>query len=231
VRLLNKVRDPAEREWYVRATMEHDWSRNVLLYHIESGLYSRQGQAQTNFQRTLPAPQSDLAQELIKDPYNFEFLGLPEETKERDLHRALLTHLREFLGELGVGFAFVGSEYHLSVAGEDFYIDLLFYHLTLRAFVVIELKMTDFKPEYTGKVNFYLSAVDDQLRHADDRPSIGIILCRAKNRVIVEYSLRDVSKPIGVSQHQLAQALPDNLKGQLPTVEQFEAELSEEEER
>jgi predicted nuclease of restriction endonuclease-like (RecB) superfamily len=175
VRLLETVKDPTRREWYARQTIQHGWSRNVLVHQIESNLYERQGKALTNFSRTLPAPQSELAQQLIKDPYNFDFLALSPDLLERDLERGLLDHLRSLILELGKGFAFVGSQYHLDVGGQDFYLDLLFYHLRLRCFVVFDLKIEEFEPEFSGKMNFYLSAVDDQLRHADDQPSIGII--------------------------------------------------------
>ncbi|GAC1502774.1 MAG: hypothetical protein NVS2B14_15410 [Chamaesiphon sp.] len=161
----------------------------------------------------------------MKDPYTFDFLSLGEDAKERDLERALIDHIRDFLLELGVGFAFVGSQYHLEVGGDDFYLDLLFYHLSLRCFVVIDLKMSEFRPEFSGKMNFYLSAVDDLLRHPDDQPSIGLILCKSKNQVIAEYALRDMNKPIGVSAYQLMKALPEQLKGSLPTIEELEAEL------
>ncbi|BAY44671.1 hypothetical protein SAMD00079811_22720 [Scytonema sp. HK-05] len=223
--LIDKVKDSAEREWYIRQTIQQGWSRNVLVHQIESGLYHRQGKSITNFERTLPKPQSELAQEIIKDPYNFDFLSLGEAAQERDLEKALINHIRDFLLELGVGFAFVGSQYHLEVGGEDFYIDLLFYHLRLRCFVVIDLKIEEFKPEFSGKMNFYVSAVDDLLRHLNDEPSIGMILCKSRNKTIVEYALRDMNKPIGVSTYQLRQALPENLQGSLPTVEQLEAEL------
>ena len=227
VRILDAISDPAEREWYMRQTVEHGWSRNVLVHQIESGLYRRQGKALTNFTRALPSPQSELAQQLLKDPYNFDFLTIGENALERDLERGLLEHIRQFLLELGVGFAFVGSQYHLEVGGNDFYLDLLFYHLRLRCFVVIDLKVSEFQPEFAGKMNFYLSAVDDILRHPDDQPSIGIILCKTKNKVIVEYTLRDTQKPMGVSTYQLTESLPKQLEGSLPTVEEFEAELSE----
>jgi len=226
VRILDQVRDPQEREWYIRQTIQHGWSRAVLELQIESNLYRRQGKATTNFERTLPAPQSDLAQQLLKDPYNFDFLTLGEEARERDLERGLVEHIREFLLELGVGFAFVGSQYHMEIGGQDFYLDLLFYHLRLRAYVVIELKITAFKPEYAGKMNFYLSAVDDLLKHEQDQPSIGIILCKTKNKVVAEYALRDTRKPIGVSSFQLTESLPKKLQGSLPTIEELEAELS-----
>ena len=188
--LLDKVKRPEERVWYIRQNISHGWSRSVLIHQIESGLYERQGRALVNFDRTLPAPQSELARQILKDPYNFDFLTLGKEAQERDLEEALLSHLREFLLELGVGFAFVGSQYHLEVGDQDFYIDLLFYHLNLRCYVVIDLKISEFQPEFAGKMNFYLSAVDELLRHAEDGPSIGIVLCKEKNRVIVEYALK-----------------------------------------
>src|SRR5271157_4045555 len=184
--LLDQVKNPVERLWYAHAAVENGWSRSVLVHWVESDLYQRQGKAQTNFEKTLPALQSDLARETLKDPYNFEFLTLLKEAEEQELERGLVAHIRQFLLELGAGFSFVGQQVHLEVGGEDFYIDLLFYHLKLRAYVVIDLKMTPFKPEYAGKINFYLSAVDDLLRHPDDKPSIGIILCKAKNKVIAE---------------------------------------------
>lgn len=228
--LLDKVKSQDERLWYIRAAIQNGWSRNVLVMQIEGGLYRRQGKALTNFQATLPKPQSDLAQQLIKDPYNFDFLTLAAEAQERDLERGLLAHLRQFLIELGVGFAFVGSQVPLEVGGEDFKIDLLFYHLKLRCFVVIDLKMTPFKPEYAGKMNFYLSAVDDMLRHPDDQPSIGLILCKTKNRIIAEYALRNTTTPMGISEFRHLEKLPEQLKGTLPTIEEIEAELAEPEE-
>jgi predicted nuclease of restriction endonuclease-like (RecB) superfamily len=223
--ILDKVKNNFEREWYVQKTIENGWSRNILVHQIESGLYHRQGKATTNFENTLPKPQSELAQQLLKDPYNFDFLSLGKEALERDLEKALIKHIRDFLLELGVGFAFVGSQYHLEVGNQDFYIDLLFYHLHLRCYVVIDLKIEDFKPEFSGKMSFYVSAVDDLLRHPDDRPTIGIILCKTKNQTIVEYALREMNKPIGVSTYQLRDTLPEQLQGSLPTIEQLEAEL------
>ena len=220
--IVDKVKDPTERLWYIQQTIQHGWSRNVLVHQIESGLYHRQGKAITNFERTLPLPQSELAQNLLKDPYTFDFLSLGEDALERDLERALIDHIRDFLLELGVGFAFVGSQYHIEVGGQDFYLDLLFYHLRLRCYVVIDLKTSDFQPEFSGKMNFYLSAVDDLLRHPDDQPSIGLILCKSKNQAIAEYALRDMSKPIGVSAYQLQEALPEQMKGSLPTIEELE---------
>jgi predicted nuclease of restriction endonuclease-like (RecB) superfamily len=194
--------------------------------HIETILYRRQGKAITNFQATIPSPQSDLAQQLLKDPYNFDFLTLTQEAHERDLERGLLAHIRQFLVELGKGFAFVGSQVPLEVGGEDFQLDLLFYHLKLRRFIVIDLKMTTFKPEYAGKMNFYLSAVDDLLRHSDDQPSIGLILCKSKNQVVAEYAVRDLLKPLGIAEFKYLEALPEQLKSTLPTIEELEAELA-----
>jgi predicted nuclease of restriction endonuclease-like (RecB) superfamily len=230
IRLLDLVKNCDERLWYAEQTVANGWSRNVLVMQIESGLYRRQGKALTNFEATLPAPQSDLAQQLIKDPYNFDFLTLATEAQERHLEQGLLAHLRQFLIELGVGFAFVGSQVPLEVGGEDFKIDLLFYHLKLRCFVVIDLKMRPFKPEYAGKMNFYLSAVDDLLRQPDDKPSIGLILCKAKNRIIAEYALRNTTAPMGISEFKHLEKLPEQLKGTLPTIEQIEAEFGEPEE-
>ncbi|MGJ4859547.1 YhcG family protein [Labrys sp. La1] len=225
LRLLDAVRAPETRAWYARQAIEHGWSRNVLSHQIDSNLFARQGSALTNFSHTLPAEQSELAQQILKDPYAFDFLSLGPQMQERDLERGLIEHLRLLILELGKGFAFVGSQYHLEVGGQDYYLDLLFYHLRLRCFVVIELKIEDFKPEFAGKMNFYLSAVDDQLRHQDDKPSIGIILCKGRNEVIVEYALRDSSKPMGVAQYLLSQALPPQLQGDLPTAEEFAREF------
>lgn len=230
VTLLDKVKSREEREWYARKAFEHGWSRNILVMQIESRLYQRQGKAITNFDRTLPPPQSDLAQQTLKDPYLFDFLGLGDEARERELERTLTAHITRFLLELGAGFSFVGRQIHLEVAGEDFYLDLLFYHLKLRCYVVIELKATDFKPEYAGKMNFYLSAVDDLLRHPGDEPTIGLVLCKNKKQLIVEYALRDSNKPIGVSEYLLTEILPHELEGSLPTIEQIEAELGADEE-
>jgi len=225
IKLLGSVRDGAERMFYVRQALEQGWSRNVFTHQIESGLYRRQGHALTNFQRTLPAPQSELAHQLIKDPYAFDFLAMTPEMQERDLERGLLDQLRLLILELGKGFAFVGSQYPLEVGDQDFRLDLLFYHLRLRCYVVIELKIEEFKPEFAGKMNFYLSAVDDQLRHADDQPSIGIILCKTRNEVIVEYALRDSNKPMGVATYTVSPALPSQLESALPTIDELAREL------
>ena len=225
VKLVESLKTPAERLWYARQAVEHGWSRNVLAHQIESGLHRRQGKALTNFARTLPPPQSDLAQELVKDPYSFDFLALGPAMSERELEQGLLEHLRSLILELGKGFAFVGSQHHLEVGGQDYYLDLLFYHLRLRCFVVVELKIEEFKPEFAGKMNFYLSAVDDQLRHESDGPSIGIILCKGKNEVIVEYALRDSTKPMGVAEYRLSAALPEPFQGELPTEAEFAQEF------
>ncbi|TAM10844.1 MAG: DUF1016 domain-containing protein [Nevskiaceae bacterium] len=225
VRLLDAVKTAPERTWYARQAIENGWSRNVLVHQIESGLFARQGSALTNFTRTLPAGQSELAQQILKDPYSFDFLSLGPKMLERDLERGLIEHLRALILELGKGFAFVGSQYHLEVVGQDYYLDLLFYHLRLRCFVVIELKIEDFKPEFAGKMNFYLSAVDDQLRHRDDQPTIGIILCKGRNEVVVEYSLRDTAKPMGVAQYKVSATLPSRLQRDLPTIEELGREF------
>lgn len=217
--VLDKVQDVEQRHWYIGATREHGWSRAVLVHQIESELYQRKGKALTNFQSTLPAPQSDLAQQLIKDPYNFEFLGLGRDISESQLEKALINRLKEFLIELGKGFSFVGQQYHLDVGGEDYYLDLLFYHLHLRCYIIIDLKVVPFTPEFAGKMNFYLSAVDDQLRHTYDQPSIGLILCKERNRLVVEYTLRDTTKPMGIATYRI---LPRKLKGELPSARQIE---------
>jgi predicted nuclease of restriction endonuclease-like (RecB) superfamily len=225
ITLLDKVADQRVRDWYIRQTIAQGWSRSVLVLQIEAGAHNRQGKALTNFAATLPSPQSDLARDVLKDPYNFDFLTLAGDAQEKHLQAGLLEHLREFLIELGVGFAFVGSRYHLEVGGKDYYLDLLFYHLKLRAFVVIELKVTEFEPEHLGKMNFYLSAVDEQLCHPADRPSIGLILCPVRNSIVVEYALRDTSKPIGVAGYTAGKSLPADVRDQLPSPERLEEEL------
>lgn len=230
IALLEKLDLPSDRVWYARKAIENGWSRNILIHQIDTRLHERLGAAQSNFARTLPAPQSELAQQLLKDPYTFDFLSLGEEAHERDLERALSEHLRAFLLELGIGFAFIGNQYHLEIGGQDFYLDLLFYHFRLHCFVVIDLKTGAFEPEDAGKMNFYLSGVDDRLRGESDQPAIGLILCREKNRVIVEYALRDLGKPIGVSAYELTRALPETLRGSLPTIEELEAALSPDQE-
>jgi len=228
--LLDKLKDPAQRDWYLRASIQHGWSRSVLVMQIETNAHKRLGQALTNFELQLPKPQSDLARESLKDPYRFDFLSLGAEAHEREIETALVQHITQFLLELGAGFAFVGRQVHLEVGGEDFYIDLLFYHLKLRAYVVIELKATNFKPEHTGQLGFYLSAVDAQVKAPDDAPTIGLLLCKSKNRIVAEYALRDTNKPMGIAEYQLAEALPKDLEANLPSIEQIERELGEPEE-
>lgn len=228
VYLLNLIKEPGERLFYAKKAIEHGWSRSVLVHQIELNLYRREGKAITNFKSKLPSPQSDLAQNTLKDPYIFDFLGIGDEAHERDVENALMRHMRKFLLELGAGFAFVGQQYHLEVGGDDFYIDLLFYHLKLRCFVVIELKADKFKPEHSGKMNFYFSVLDDQLKHPSDNSSIGLILCKTKNHVTAEYALRDVNKAISLAEYKLTDALPSHLQTTLPTVEALEAELSKE---
>lgn len=228
IMLMEKLKAPEERLWYARQTLEQGWSRDSLASAIKSQTHVRQGAVVSNFTRQLPAPQSGLAQGLLKDPYLFDFLTLEEPFLERELETGLVGHLEKFLLELGQGFAFVGRQYELTVGDHDFYLDLLFYHLKLRAFVVVDLKKGPFKPEYAGKMNFYCSVVDDTLRHPSDEPTIGLILCQTKDRLIAEYALRDVQKPIGVADYELTRALPDNLKSSLPSIEQIEAELQNE---
>jgi len=224
--LMEKVKDLPVRLWYIRQTIEQGWGRDTLAEMIRRKAYERHGQAVSNFSTRLPAPQSELASQMLKDPYLFDFLTLEEPFHERELETGLIRHLENFLLELGSGFAFVGRQYHLEVSDKDFYLDLLFYHLKLRCFIVIELKKGDFKPEYAGKMNFYCSVVDDQLRNDTDQSTIGLILCQTKDRILAEYALRDIHKPIGISDYELTRALPENLKSSLPTVEEIEAELS-----
>lgn len=225
--LITRIKDPDTRTYYINKAIEHGWSRNILVHQIESGLHLREGASTTNFALTLPPIQSDLAYQTLKDPYIFDFLTLSEEAQEKDLEDALISHIQEFLLELGIGFAFLGRQYPLTVGDQDFYLDLLFYHTKLHCYVVIELKAHEFKPEYTGKLNFYLSAVDDLIRQEGDNPTIGILLCREKNRAIAEYALRDIQKPIGVSEYQLTRALSEELKGRLPSVEDMERMIEE----
>ncbi len=224
--LLERVKDFPTRLWYMRQILAQGWSRNVLAMMIDARACQRQGQAITNFDQQLPPPQSDLAAQTLKDPYIFDFLTLEEPFHERELEMGLLAHVEKFLLELGQGFAFVGRQYHLDVGAEDFYLDLLFFHLRLRCFVVIDLKRGPFKAEYAGKMNFYCNVVDDRLRHATDQPTVGLILCQDKNRLVAEYALRGVNKAIGVSEYRLTRALPAKLKSSLPSIKEIEAELS-----
>jgi predicted nuclease of restriction endonuclease-like (RecB) superfamily len=224
--LMQKVKSPDIRLWYMQQTLQNGWSRSVLHLMIESKYHVRRGKAVTNFPDWLPPAQSDLATQALKDPYIFDFLTLEKPFHERELETELLKHLQKFLIELGQGFAFVGRQYHVSVGEDDFYIDLLFYHLTLRCFVVIELKTGQFKAEHAGKMNFYLNVLDDKLRHKTDQPSIGLILCQHRNRVVAEYALHGIKKPIGISQYEITRALPKELQSSLPSIEDIEAELT-----
>lgn len=226
VLLMQKAKSLPVRCWYMQAILREGWSHDVLAAMIQSAAHERQGGAVTNFAERLPPAQSDLAQQALKDPYIFDFLTLEEPFHERELEIGLVRHLEKFLVELGQGFAFVGRQVHLDVGEDDFYVDLLFYHLRLRCFVVIDLKKGSFKPEYAGKMNFYLSVVDDRMRHEHDIPSIGLVLCQEKNRIVAEYALRGVTKAIGVSEYQLTRALPKEFKSSLPSVEEIEQELS-----
>ena len=225
--LLEKCREPSIRLWYAKKTVENGWSRNVLVMQIESRLHQRQGKIINNFHQTLPPADSDMAAQIFKDPYLFDFLGTADPRKEREVEQALIDHVQQFLLELGQGFAFVGRQVHLEVGDQDFYLDLLFYHLTLRCYVVVELKAVPFDPGFVGKLNLYLSAVDDLLRHPDDKPAIGLLLCKSKNQLVVEYALDGLRKPMGVAdwETKLADALPEELKGCLPSIEEIEAEL------
>ncbi|CAM4457707.1 MAG: Putative nuclease YhcG [Legionella sp.] len=226
--ILEKVTDKKDQVFYFEKTIEHGWSRSMVTSQIEKSLHLREGQAVSNFKANLPSPISNLAQNTLKDPYIFDFLGVGDDAQEREVENALVHHMEKFLLELGAGFAFVGRQYHLEVSKRDYYIDLLFYHLKLRCFVVIELKDKEFKPEYTGKLNFYLSAMDDLVKHPSDNPSIGLILCKTKDNVTAEYALRDINKPIGLAEYKLSEALPEEIKTNLPTIEELEAELAKE---
>ena len=226
VTILTKVSDPAEREWYAIQAIRQGWPRTTLEVHIKNRLYLRQGAAVTNFKQRLAATEAGLAGEILKDPYHFDFLGLGDEAHERDIENALVRHITRFLLELGAGFAFVGRQFRLEVEGDEFYIDLLFYHTRLKCYIVVELKSTAFKPEHAGQLNFYLTAVDTQIKATDDKPTIGLLLCKTKKRLVAEYALSGIDKPMGVAEYQLVRALPEPLDICLPTIEEIEAELS-----
>ncbi len=226
VTLLTRLDDPQAREWYAVQAVQHGWSRSSLESNIKGRLFERQGQAISNFAARLAEPHAALAQESLKDPYLFDFLGLGEEAQERDIEDALIRHITRFLLELGAGFAFVGRQYRLEVGGDEFFIDLLFYHTRLKCYVVVELKATAFKPDHAGQLNFYLAAVDAQVKESDDRPTIGLLLCKTQNRLVAEYALSGIDKPIGVAEYQLVRALPEPLEGKLPSIEEIEEELS-----
>jgi predicted nuclease of restriction endonuclease-like (RecB) superfamily len=223
--LMQKIKNQNTRLQYIQQTITEGWTRDVLASMIKSNWHTRQGNSATNFKTTLPKLQSEYAQQMLKDPYLFDFLTLAEPFNERELETELIKHLEKFLIELGQGFAFVGRQYNLKISDKDFYIDLLFYNLKLRSYIVIELKKGAFKPEYAGKLNFYCSAVDDLLKHETDQPTIGLILCESKDKIFAEYALKDINKPIGVSAYELTQALPDNLKSSLPSIEEIEQNL------
>ena len=216
-----------KRLWYIKKTIENGWSRNVLVHQIETKLYERQGQALTNFKDTLPAPQSELAQQVLKNPYNLEFLSVHEEAQERDIEKALVNNLKDFLLELGTGFAFLGNQYHVELEGRDYYMDLLFYHVKLKSYLVIELKNTDFKPEYAGKLNFYLTLVDKHIKDEQDNPTIGLLLCKDKRNMTIEYAIEGISKPMGVSEYNITRTLPKELKGRLPELEEISRRLGD----
>jgi predicted nuclease of restriction endonuclease-like (RecB) superfamily len=224
--LLTRLKDPALRLAYAQRTLAHGWSRAVLVHHIEAQTVERTGRALDNFDRTLPAPMSDLARESLKDPYRFDFLGVAPEASEREVEQALTDQISAFLVELGAGFAYVGRQVPLEVDGRDFFLDLLFYHVRLHCYVVVELKAGEFAPEHAGKLNFYLSAVDSQMRTPQDGPTIGLLLCKTRSRVFAEYALRDTNKPMGIAEYQLARSLPTELAANLPSIARIEAELA-----
>jgi predicted nuclease of restriction endonuclease-like (RecB) superfamily len=226
--IINKIKNAEEALFYNNKTIEHGWSRNILGIQIKSQLYARQGKAINNFNQTLPIVTSDLAHQLLKDPYKFDFLSLTENYKERELENALVENITKFLLELGSGFAYVGKQVPMKVGDQEYFIDLLFYHLKLRSYVVIELKATDFQPEYAGKLSFYLSAANDLLRHPNDNPTIGLMICKNKNNIVAEYALNSINHPIGVSEYELTKLFPEEFKSSLPTIEEIENELKDE---
>jgi predicted nuclease of restriction endonuclease-like (RecB) superfamily len=231
ITLLDKVKKTPVRLFYIHKAVENNWSRNVMVTQIESGLYERQGAALTNFERTLSAKQSDLARETFKSPYLFDFLAMGVSIQERELENALIAHMKKFLLELGNGFAFVGSQYNLNINGDDYYLDLLFYHIKLHCFVILELKVGEFQPEFAGKLNFYINSVDAQLKTAEDNQTIGVLLCKTPNKTIVQYALHGVQTPMGVAEYELIKALPKELKGEIPTVAELEREMDAEAEK
>ena len=222
--LFSKIKDDTEREWYIAKNLENGWNNEVLVHQIEIKLYQRQAIADktTNYERLLSSPFSELAGEILKDPYIFDFVQKRKDIIEREIERELVANIAKTIMELGTGFAFVGNQYHIEVSEKDYYIDLLFYNTKLRCYIVIELKNTDFKPEYAGKLNFYLSAIDDKLKHETDNPSIGIMLCKTKDKLTAEYALKDINKPIGVSEYKLSDFVPEELADTLPSAEDIE---------
>ena len=230
--LLDKITSDSDRLWYAQKALENGWSRNILAMQIESNLKARIGfdDKTNNFAVTLPKPQSDLANNTLKDPYIFDFLSIGQEAHEREIEKSLVDHIQKFLLELGAGFAYVGRQVHLDVGGDDFYLDLLFYHTRLHCYVVVELKADKFKPEYAGQLNFYLTAVDKQVKTPEDNPTIGILLCKTKNKVVAEYALKDISKPMGISEYRIGDAIPEKIKTALPSIEELEQELTDKDE-
>ncbi len=226
ITLLDKVKNHHQRMKYIQETARNGWSRDVMVQQIESKYIERKGITQSNFEEILPQPYSDLAQQTFKDPYLFDFIALADNYRERDLKNALVENITKFLLELGLGFAFIGKQYPIVVSEREFDIDLLFYHIKLRSYVVVELKVVAFQPEFVGKLNFYLSAVDAQLKTELDQPSIGLLICKTKDKLMVEYALKDVSKPIGISEYRLTEILPEDVKSSLPTIEEIEEKLS-----
>lgn len=224
--LIDKLKTREDRDWYLAKAIEHQWSRNVLEMQIETRVHARAGRAVTNFGQRLPAHLSDLARESLKDPYRFDFLGLHDPAQERAVEQSLVQHVTQFLLELGAGFAFVGRQVLLNVGGDEFFIDLLFYHLKLRCYVVIELKGGKFKPEHLGQLGFYLTAMDRQVKSEQDNPTIGLLLCKSKNKVVAEYALGDKTQPMGIAEYKLLESLPTELQTGLPSIEQIERELS-----
>lgn len=231
IALMQKISSDSDRLWYAQQALKNGWSRGILILQIESNLRNRieQTDKSHNFVATLPPPQSDLAHQVLKDPYIFDFLAVGKDAHEREIEKALVDHIQKFLLELGAGFAFVGKQVHLPVGDKDYYLDLLFYHTKLHCYVVIELKAVEFEPEFTGKLNFYLSAVDAQIKTPEDNPTIGILLCKTKNKITAEYALKDISKPMGIAEYKLGDAIPDKIKTALPSIEELEEELSKDE--
>lgn len=224
---MRRCKPPQEALFYVRKTIDGNWSRSILLNMLDTGLYEASGQAITNFTSTLPLPQGDLAQQTLKDPYIFDFLALRRNYDERELENALTNNITKFLLELGTGFAYVGRQFRIQVGEEEFFLDLLFYHLKLRCFVVVELKTVKFEPSHLGQLGFYVTAVNEQLRHPTDNETIGLLICKTKDKVVAEYALKNVAQPLGVSEYQLSRFLPDEIKSSLPTIEEIEASLEE----
>ena len=228
ITLLDKVKSLNEKEFYIRETIQNGWSRDFMVHQIESGLYNRQGQISSNFKQTTPSDNSELIQQIFKDPYKFDFIYLGKEARERDLEDALTNQLTKFLLELGQWFSFMGRQHRLILGEKEYFLDLLFYHTRLKRYIVVDLKIDEFKPEYKGKMEFYLSLADEQLKSIGDEPSIGLILCKTKDGLVAEYSLRDSNKPIGIAEYNISESLPENIKGELPSIEDQETELQKE---